>query len=511
MGVNDLSIGDILKRSATYFPNRTAVVFEGRRLTYAEINDQTNRLANALTDIGVKKGDKVTVLFYNSFQFIESNFAIMKIGATAVPLNFRLAAPEFSFMIDHSDSTVVICGEEFCETIDAIRPNLPKVRTYICDSPTPPPGMLSYETLKAKSSNQEPNVAVGLEDTCQICYTSGTTGLPKGACETHHTAYWAVLTTILTFGIKDQDVGLGLLPFFHRGGWTCTVVPLFLLGGTLVTEKAFEPVSLLEAIEKEKINMAFIVPTVSARIWDLPDIGKYDLSSLRVYASIGSAMPFELKKRIIQHLPNVEFYDGFGLTEAGGGLTHTPVNDPLRQEEPGGMADFHQRLRIVDDDGKDVPLGTVGEVVVQGPAVSKGYYRNDEATKEAIKDGWFYTGELARLDEEGYYHFVDRKKDMIVTGGENVYSAEVERVIHRHPNILEAAVIGLPDEKWGERVTAVVVLKDNKEMTERELIDFCRENLAHYKCPKQVKFFNEPLPKTGNQKILKRELKARFQ
>ncbi len=510
MGADNFAIGDILTRSAKYFPERTAVVFEGRRLSYAEINDRVNRLANGLMDIGIKKGDNVVTLFYNSSHIIESNFAVAKIGAIAVPLNYRLAAPELSYVINNSASKVVICGAEFLEVLDKLLPQLPQVKHCICDSETISPGMLSYEKVIAKSSNQEPYVDIGLEDGYHIYYTSGTTGFPKGLYATHRKALWSIIAHVVTFGYRDYDISLGLLPFYHLGGWINSVVPFLLLGGTVITAKAFDIVGLLEAIERERITYAITVPTVSARLCNFPDIGKYDLTSLRVYVSMGAVMPFELKKKIMEHVPNVSFIDGYGLTENMGGVAHIPPIDALRKEMSGGMVDFDTRVRIVDEGGKDLPQGQVGEIVVQSPRVLE-YYLNKEATKEAIKDGWFHTGDLAMWDEEGYVCFVDRKKDMIVTGGENVYSAEVENIIYRHPKIAEAAIIGLPDKQWGDRVTAVVVLKPNEEMTEQELKDFCREHLAGYKCPKEVKFLNEPLPKSGGtQKILKRELKARF-
>jgi fatty-acyl-CoA synthase len=507
MDVQSLDVGNMLTKAARLFPNKTAVVFEHRRISYAEPNERVNRLANGLLEMGVRKGDKVALLFYNCPQFIESYYAVVKVGAIVVPLNFRLAAPELAYQVDNSDCIRLIYGAEFSEVISTLRPKLSKVKGCICYGETVPVDIANYEKLIADSRADEPNVDIQMEDGCDIFYTGGTTGLPKGAYRTHENVIWVAITCSISLKFGPDNVVLVSTPFFHIVANYLTLSTFF-FGGTIVMAKAFDPVKTVGMIQKQKVTHVWLVPAMSMAIWSLPNIRKYDFSSLRVYTTGGSPMPTELKRKIIEHLPNVYFTESYGGTETGWITSHGPIG--VAWKEGQGVPTFSQKVRIVDDDDKDVPQGEIGEVAVQGPLTIQGYYNDPEMTKETIKDGWFHTGDLARLDEEGYLYIVDRKKDVVLSGGENVYSVEVERIIYTHPKVSEAAIIGLPHEKWGEQVTAVVVLKPGEEMTEKELIDFCRKDLAGYKCPKEVKFLREPLPRTSFGKVLKRELRERF-
>lgn len=507
IGSSAFSLGDFFARAGKYFSNKDAIIFEDKRFTYGQINNRVNKLSNALLDLGIKKGEKVAILFYNSPQYIESYFAVIKTGALIVPLNFRLARPELIYQINDSDSSSLIYGSEFSEIIELIRPELPKIRHYICYGEKVSTNVINYEELLLNYPSSEPNIDIGLEEECAIYYTAGTTGYPKGSFETHNNLLWDGILTIMCCGYRADDIILCIAPFFHVGVWRTIFLPCLWLGNTLVVEKTFEPERALQIIEKEKVTSVFLVPSMSVTVLSLLDKEKYDLSSLRIYLTGGAPTPIELRKRITEFLPNVELIDCYGTTETSWIAYYPP--GAASKGDTAGVPIF--KVRVVNERGEDMPPGEMGEVVVNsGPRPFRGYYNDPEKTKEVTKGGWFYTGDMAKLDEEGYLYVVDRKKDMILSGGENVYSAEVERVIYSHPKILEVATIGLPDEKWGEQVTAVVNLKPGEEMSEEELIKFCRKELAGYKCPKKVIFLNEPLPKSGTGKILKRELRERF-
>jgi fatty-acyl-CoA synthase len=508
MNIQGLDAGSILTRAATLFPKKTAIVFEQSRISYAELNERVNRLANGLLKMGVKKGDRVALLFFNSPQFIESYYAAVKIGAIVVPLNFRLAIPELAYEADNSDCKLIIYSAEFSEVMDKLRPRLSKVKSYICRGETlPHPDTADYEKLLDASDIGEPRVDVNMHDGCDIFYTGGTTGLPKGAYRTHENVIWIAITCGVSLKYKDDNVILASPPLFHIVSNYLTLSSFF-FGSTIILAKAFDPAKAVETIQREKVTHVWLVPAMSTAIWSLPDIDKYDLSSLRVYTTGGAPMPTGLKMRIKEHLPNVYFTESYGSTETGWIASQGPVGAPWTEGQ--GNPCIFQKVRLVDDDNKEVPQGDIGEVVVQGPLTIGEYYNDPKMTAETIRDGWFHTGDLAVLDEDGGLHIVDRKKDMVISGGENVYSVEVERVILMNPKVLETAVIGLPHEKWGEQVTAVIVLKPGEEMTEDELTAFCRKELAGYKCPKGVKFLTEPLPRTSFGKVLKRELRDRF-
>jgi fatty-acyl-CoA synthase len=507
MDVQSIDVGSALTRAAGLFPGKTVIVFEGQRTSYAGLNERVNRLANGLMKLGVKKGDKVAILFYNCPQFVESYYAIVKIGAVVVPLNFRLAMPELLYQVDNSDCVTFIYSAEFSEVLSSLRAQLPKVRSYICHGGVAAANTMDYEKMLANSTVDEPNIDIQMDDGCDIFYTSGTTGLPKGAFRTHKNVIWVAVTCSLSLRFGPDEVALITTPYFHIVSNYMTLGTFF-FGGTLVMAKAFDPAKAAEIIQKEKVTHVWMVPTMGFALMNMPEIDKYDLSSLRVYTTGGSPMPNELKMKIKEHLPNVYFTESYGSTETGWITSHGPAGIAYREGQ--GLPAFSMKVRIVDDNDRDVPRGEVGEIVVKGPLAVQSYYKDPEKTQETIKNGWFHLGDLAKFDEDGYLQIVDRKKDMILSGGENVYSVEGERVLSTNPKILEAVVIGLPHEKWGEQVTAVVVLNPGQEMTEKELIDFCRKSLAGYKCPKAVKFSKEPLPRSSFGKVLKRELRKQF-
>lgn len=509
-GINPqyFGLGDILATSADLYPNHPAIVAEGKETSFKELNDKVNSFANALISLGLKKGEKVAIYFYNSLEFAVSSFAVTKVGGVVVPINVRLAPSEIAYQINHSDSVFIIYGEEFSLTVDSVRSKLTKVRSYICTGETIPHHALFYDSLLEDYSPSELGVQVSLEDDCLIYYTSGTTGLPKGALRTHASTLWEIMGISLAIRIWHGDKVTGLSPFFHLAGFAMNLCSPILVGATIYIMKAFDPVQWLQTVEREKITISLLLPPMVVAVQNTPGQESCDLSSLRTLISGASPLLMPQKEWIFQRLPNINLVDTYGLSEAGC-VAALYTDDQKRKGPSVGKAHLNNRLRVVNEQGGDVPRGEIGEVVVRGPIVFKEYYKDPEATKAAIREGWLHTGDMGKLDEEGYLYLVDRKKDMILTGGENVYSAEVENVLIRHPAILECAVIGLPHEKWGEAVTAVVSLKEGSIVDEKTIIDHCRSFIAGYKCPKSV-IFLENLPRSSVGKVLKRELRKRF-
>lgn len=503
------SIGDTLTLTAGKYPQKTAVInYGGSRLTYRELNERVNRLANALLGRGVRKGDKVAYLFFNGSQFVETHYAVAKAGAVGVPLNFRLIGRELAYQLNNSDAVGLLYAPEFAQVIAAIRPDVPGVKLFICNGEGGGEDVLNYEALLAEGSPAEPGVAVNLYDENIILYTAGTTGLPKGSVLTHKNSLFNGMTMLIDYGIGRGDVFQIIPPLFHAASLNGALASSVLTGATMVIHKQVSPQQMLQAIQEEKITITWGPATMWRMVIGYPEIGGYDLSSVRLVINGAMYMPAEMRKAVLAHFPNAVMGDTYGMTEASPCVTILPPADALRKPASVGVPLTVCDVKIFNEAGEEVPPGTVGEIVTRGNFMN-GYYRNAEATAQAIKGGWFYTGDLGMKDEEGFIYLVDRKKDMIVSGGENVYSREVEEVIAAYPGVFEVAVIGLPDEKWGEVVTAVIAPAPGKQLTEQEIIGYCRQNLAGYKCPKAIKFV-EMLPKNPAGKILKRELKEQY-
>jgi len=510
-----LLIGELMARNARKFPDREAMVYGSTRLTYKQFNARINRLAHAFMDLGLKKGSKVAILSFNNNQFMEAYFAVGKIGAVAAPLNFRLHPEELTYIVHHSDAEAFIVGEAFIDTARAIQKDLPKVKHYVSISEKPVDGMLHFETWIAKYPDTEPLVLVDDDDPLFIMYTAGTTGRPKGAVLTHKNemVMWMIAASYVMSepGLGDMwhYKAFGAPPIFHLAAFGYCQF-MFFIGATVVLPtEPFNPVYILETIEKEKIDTILLVPAMAFFLLAVPDIEKYDTSSLKVWASGAAILPTETRRQIHTHFRNVRIFDLFGMTEM------SPVVCTLRPSESEGRENSVGRalpfieIRLVDDNDNDVPVGAIGEAVYRGPTVLKEYYKNPEATAEAMRNGWFHSGDLLRQDEEGFFYVVDRKKDMIISGGENIYPAEIEEALFKHPKVLEAAVIGVFDEEWGESVQAVVVCKAGETMTAEEVVDHCKQHLAGYKKPKGVEF-TDALPRNPAGKVLKTVLREKY-
>jgi fatty-acyl-CoA synthase len=486
-------------------PRATAVVVDDKRLTYAELNARVNRLAHALVGVGVGRGDRVAALMFNSNEYMEVALALGKLGAILVPLNYRLAPPELEYILNDSGARVLIYGHEFSYLYDALRQNL-GVEKYICVGGEPVEPIAEYEGMLAASSESEPEIApTCFDDPLIVMYTSGTTGKPKGAILTHGNVLFASLNALQHGGIEGAI--LICVPMFHVAGITSQALPTIYRGQTIVFQRYFDPEYALQLIERERVRASLMVPAILLFMSQVPDFRGYDLTSIENLFVGGAPCPVPIIHTY--HERGVKIRQGFGMTESSGtGIVLDP-EDAERKVGSCGRPMVHCNARVWDEAGNDTAPGQVGELMLKGPVITKGYWNLPEQTAASFTDGWFHTGDLAKLDDEGYFYIVERKKDMLITGGENVYPAEVEEVIMAHPKVAEVGVIGVSDQKWGESVRAIVVALPGEMLTAPEIQEFCSGKLARYKIPKSVVFVDE-LPRNPAGKILKRVLREQY-
>lgn len=505
---------DILRRHRRLRPNEPAVLFEETQLTWAQLDERVNRAANALLALGVKKGDRVAVLSFNCNQFVELYFASGKIGSVTTPLNFRLGPAELEYIINDSEAVALMVGEELVGNIAPIKTLLPTVRQFICIGGRHE-GYLCYEDWIAGAPADPPPATASEEDLIWQMYTSGTTGRPKGAMITHRALMTNVLQCIVDFPISGGDRLLIVAPVFHAAA-TINAMCGLAMGGTIVIKRFFNPIEVLGAFQNEGITHALLVPAMIQFLLAVPGIEEMEFGRLEYVLYGASPIPVEILKKAMRVF-KCKFAQGFGQTESVAVLTMLKPEDHVLEGPPEvmrrlqscGRELFGCEVRVVKQGGEEAQPGEVGEIVARGENVMKGYWKMPEATAEALRDGWLHTGDLGTMDERGYVYLVDRLKDMIVSGGENVYPREIEEVLFAHPAVADAAVIGVPSERWGEEVKALAVLKPGQKATETELIEFCRERLAAYKCPRSVDFRDE-LPKNPSGKTLKRELREPY-
>lgn len=505
-------IPDYVERYARLHPEKIAVVFEDRQCTYIELQKRSYRLANGLINLGIKEDDRVAILSENCFEFLEIYLGIAKAGGIAAPLNYRLLPKDISYLINYVNAEFLIVGEDYVDMINSIKNDVGGLKHFIVLG-RGHDGMMNYDQLLEESPDKKPDRKRNMEDLFCLIFTGGTTGMPKGAMLTHRNLYNVALSFILESRIRYGDIGLIVTPIFHAGAlW-----PLFIhlvLGNTLVILKRVDVNQIIEAIEKWKVTYSMWVSSIIGMILNHPDVihGKRDLSSLRLINTGGSPIPAVQVKKLIETF-DCELNNGAGQTEAGifSTMRYNEYMDthPERMLSAGLPIITNMEFKIVDENDEEVPAGIVGELVVRGDSVMKGYWNKPEETAMSMRGGWQHTGDLCKVDEDGFIYYMDRKKDMIKSGGENVYSKEVEEVLHSYSDILEAAVIGVPDEKWDEMVKALVVLKAGKQVQEKELIAYCKRHLAGFKCPKSFVFVNE-LPKTAMKKIDKVALRNKY-
>lgn len=503
-----INIGDWIQKWSFLQPNKRALIFEDRPFTYQEVNLRTNRLCHFLLDLGIREGDRISVLLYNCHQYIEIFFAISKIGAILVPLNWRLAGPELEFIINDSGSRMIIFDSEFEDVISSIRPRLNFSNgDYIRVGPPGPSWAMDYEKGLLESPVHEPRlqVSAGDEDPHVLMYTSGTTGIPKGAILSHRKTFFNALNADIFYNLTSEDIMIVSRPLFHSGGLLVETAPVLYKGGTLILRKRFRPHEILETIQKHRVTLLEMAATVYQFILQECDLNQYDLSSIRSYFTGGERVPKAMLKEYYRK--GITISQIFGQTEASTITFLSPADAALKIGSV-GLPVFHGEVRIVDKAGKEVSPGVVGEIIIKGPTLMSGYWNRPDLTAETIRDGWLYTGDLAQMDEEGYIYIIDREKDMYISGGENVYPAEIEKVLHTHPKIFDAGIVGVPDEKWGEVGKAFIVLKPGEMMSNGEVFDFLKGKVAKYKIPKYVEYIEE-LPKTASGKIQKFVLKEK--
>lgn len=501
---------DWLKRHAERTPHKLALVdsYTGRQYTYAQFNERANRLASFFKEeLEIQAGDRVSILAQNSSDYYEVLFGCGKMGAILNTLNWRLAEPELEFIIGDCAPRVFIYEPEFAEAVEALRPNIDCQYFVVMDDEGVEEDWAYEDALAAGSPAGVEMPRLTYDDTWAILYTSGTTGRPKGAQVTYGNFFYNAIGIGMAVDLHSSDINLNVLPTFHAGGLGLYAAPTFHAGGTVIVMRSFDAAKLLRLIEEWRVTVILLVPAIYLMLSQFPEFESYDLSSVRSWASGGSALPPSIVDEFARK--NIIIQQGFGMTETGPTVFLITKADAVRKAGSVGKPVMHTDVRIVDREGNILGPGEVGELCVRGGNVTTGYWNRPEATAEAIVDGWLHTGDAAKYDEEGFYNIVDRWKDMFISGGENVYPAEVENVIYQHPAVAEVAVIGVPHLKWQEVGKAVVVVKEGQSLTEEEVIEFCQGKLARYKIPKSV-IFIDALPRTAAGKVLKRELREKW-
>lgn len=502
---NDCSAGSILSRRAFLDPDKEAVVCGSKRITYGRLEERTNRLANACLALGVQPGDRVAVMMSNCTEYLEIVLAMAKIRAVAVLVNVRLSYEEVAFILNDCEATILFCNERCMSIADAVAPIVRGLKR--CITVYGSDGVEGYERLIQAGSDVSPDLAVQSDDPLMIIYTAGTTGRPKGAVITHGNSLYSSLNSILSTPVSRwRPLVAG--PLFHVAAINASAVPCILIGGTQVLLETFEAEQALRWIERERCTFLSGVPLFAKGMLEKQREKNYDISTLECLIIGGAPMSRELFVGWKQY--GVDLIELYGMTETTSG-TSVCSEANLCVEERGvvGKPMFFTNLRVLDGDGRDVGCGEVGEIVLEGGSVIKDYWNREGDDGSSFKDGWFYTGDLGRFDESGVLHLVDRRKDMIKSGGENVYAAEVELAMMEHESVDAVAVVGVPDPHWDEVVCAAVVLKKEAHLQEVELTEFCRERMARYKVPKKVRLV-EDLPRNAMGKVLKNEVRKVF-
>jgi len=506
------TLAEVTRGNAVAVGDRPAIVYEGETITYRTLDERVNRAANGLIAEGLTKGTRFGLLAKNGPAFFEIMLGGAKSGTVLVPVNFRLAGPEIAYILNDAGAEVLFVGRDFYDVVDTIRPELKTVRTIIAIDGERR-DWEAYDAWRERQPAADPMIAIDGGDVVVQMYTSGTTGHPKGVQLMHSNFRNIIIDSAVNWGRTwtPDDVNLVCMPLFHIGGNGWALIGLY-AGSKNVVTRDFVPGQILRLIESERITKALLVPAMILFVLDAPESKDTDFSSLDLVTYGAAPMPLELVRRAVKTM-KCGFAQLYGLTETTGAITYLPPSDhgdhALDRMRSAGKALDGVEIRVVDGAGNDVPLGEVGEIICRSSQVMKGYWNLPEATARAMQKGWFHSGDAGYLDADGYVFIHDRVKDMIVSGGENIYPAEVESALYGHPAVADVAVIGIPDDRWGEGVKAIVVKKPGAEVTAGELIDFARTRIAGYKVPRSVDFI-DVLPRNPSGKILKRELRAPF-
>jgi fatty-acyl-CoA synthase len=517
---------DLMTNRARLTPEREALLVlpGGKRYTYAELNARANRLANWMRALGVEKGDRVSILAHNGIEYIDLFYGLARIGAILAPLNWRLAARELVYIVNDCQPKVLLCGPEFTSVLAEMRPEIDVARYIGVEGAKLQTSEVSkasevwdYDAGLAAASEAEPTrPPLDADDTYAILYTSGTTGRPKGAMIPHRQILYNCLNTTASWGLTENDISPVFTPLFHAGGLFAFMTPLFYIGGRIVLFRAFDLDAIFHTILDEKCTVVLGVPTIFRMFINHPGFPEADFRHVRFFINGGAALPVDLAHDWLAAKGGV-FRQGYGLTEVGANCFSMTDEESVPKLGSVGKPIFHSKMRLMNPDtGQDVGVGQEGELRIWGPHVCTGYWRNPEASAEVLwydpVDGsgpWFCTGDMARMDKDGFYYIIGRYKDMIKSGGENIYAAEVEAVFREHPAVADAALIGKPHETWGEVGLMIVVLKEGQAAIEDELKAFCGEHLARFKIPKQVVFAKE-LPYSSYGKVIKAELQKTY-
>ncbi len=509
-----LNLGQNLKVNAKRYPDTVALKDSRRAFTYPEVNRRVNRLAHSLLSLGLQKGDKVAVLLENSIEIVEVYLATAKTGLVIVPINFRLVGPEVEYIVNNSDAQAMVVHDEFTPCVDGIRQDLPDIKPehYIVVGEERD-GYREYEAFIQGAPESEPEVRVEPHEPWILIYTSGTTGKPKGVVRSHESHVAFYLINAVDFGFNEHDVCLNIMPLCHINSTFFTFTFTY-IGGTAYIHPArsFRAEEILEIIEREQITFISLIPTHYSLLLNLSDEARRcDVGSIRKLLCSSAPVSKNMKLAIMEFFPGVELYEAYGSTEAGI-VTILKPKDQMRKLGSIGFESLGTDLiKILDEAGKEVNVGEIGELYSRGPMLFDGYHKLPEKTAASFRGEWFSAGDMARRDEDGFFEIVDRKNNLIITGGEHVYPSELEKLIGTHPGVLDVAIVGLPHEKWGEAVTAFVVPRDpNDPLSEEEIVALCRDKIAGYKRPKAVHFLSqEEMPRTGSGKVLHRVLRER--
>ena len=510
-GVHEVigGIGHWITRRTFHSGEHIAIVDGERRISYAELDRRTDQLASALRKLGVRRGDRVACLQHNSAEFLELLFAAAKLGAIFMPINFRFAAPEVEYLLADSGADVFVWSEALSQLArNALLGEDVRVRLRVTVGGNACDDEEDYETLLESGEPRPLGMRVPGSVVAMLMYTSGTTGRPKGVMLTHDNLLWSAINYLSAgLPIRASDRTVAVAPMFHIGALGLQVLPLLYVGGTVVVLPSFDAVQTLAAMANERVTVQFLVPSMWSALMTVPDFEGYDLSALELAITGGAPCPLP----VLEYFQGrgVPFQEGFGMTETAPSGTLLDADHVKDKAGSIGRPMYYLQTRIVDENDREVPTGEVGELVLRGPNVFVGYWGLPDATAEAFRGGWFHTGDLGRVDDEGFITLVDRKKDMIISGGENVYPIEVEQVLWRHEAVREVAVVGVPHPKWEETPIAVVALEDGADVTADALISFARERLAHFKCPTRVEYVAE-LPRNATGKVLKKDLRKQF-
>ena len=514
-----MNFTEFLTISAAIVPDRPATIFEGRRQTYAELQSNVNRLANALSDLGVAAGDRIAMLQVNCPEHIEAGFASAKLDAVFVPLNFRTRPEELRYMVNDCAPKVLFVGGRYTELVASVGGGIPSV-DHCVSLEGRVEGWLDYGELLDAAPDDERYPEADADHLCVIMYTAGTTGFPKGVMLTHDSFSSYILSAVTPADPDIEERNILTVPLYHIAGVQALMSAVY-GGRTLIVQRQFEPAEWMALVERERADRAMMVPTMLKMLMDHEEFGQRDLSSLRVITYGAAPMPLDTIRRALDAFPGAQFINAFGQTETAATITMLPPDDHVLSGSEDEIARKLKRLtsigkplddvevRIVDEHGRTAPVGEVGEIAARGERLMKGYWGQEDATRETIRDGWLYTGDLGYVDEDGYVFLAGRAKDFIKRGGEMISPEEVEQTLGRHPGVDEAAIISVPDPVWGERVRAVVVPRQDGAVDESELIEFCRQRLASFKKPESVVFIDE-LPRNALGKVLKRVLQERY-